>query len=322
MIGAKNLISRANEIPPVINTLVAYRDSEIKNFGSLNSKCFYFRSDGKGNAKIIKNSNAKLSATDKYYTVAADVIVFNNSRSHVLMEFRCPHAQGQCDHNIIDNTSFQYKGCLGTPGGFFDAEKDLDENGSPDFFKLAKRQIIEQEIAQEGAADKIQFSHAAFNNYRDIRWKFSPEYVPTVALQFAVTLDDDRTMFRLFLPNKTFPKVRGMVGTSCQKSYWIDMNIIKFVYKKHCKIFDMMHDEPFSDEQFEDFVKSNLNINSEQKPLNKPKSENQVLNKLQENEFVINFIDRLKDQYHFNDFAFDHIWNVVQAYNSLCSSPP
>ncbi|KAJ3121365.1 hypothetical protein HK100_012408 [Physocladia obscura] len=303
-----------------INELVATREIDIKNLGRLNNKYFYFRNDEKGNAQIVDNNDAALRDSDRYYTIAADVIVFNKERSHVLMEFRCPHQESNCKLNVIDNSSFQYKGCLGTPGGFFHAHVDIDKNGSPDFFKLAKRQITEQGISQPGAGDKIEFIQAKFNNYRDIRWKYSCNYVPTVALQFAVILNDAPK--RLWFKSK-FPHVRGMEGNNCQKSYWIDIKIIKSVYSKWKATFDMMHDLKFSDEKFNEFVESANHFvihEGTKTPLNKSKNANALLKDLREAERVVDYDKKGQDKYHYNDFAFDHICNVVEAYDFLNSN--
>ncbi|KAJ3100927.1 hypothetical protein HK100_004632 [Physocladia obscura] len=302
MLGGDKLIGRMNSIASDVNGVIARtisevvegRKSEIKNIGSLNNDFYYFRVGNNDKMEIVRNSDAELSDQDKYYAVAADAIVFNNTRSHVLMEFRCPHRQGNCKNNVIDEgISFQYKGCLGTPGDFFHADADIDENGSPDFFKLAKRQITEQGISQSGAADKIEFIQATFNNYRDIRWKYSSNYVPTVALQFAVTLDHDNQ-------RRTF--------------FWRR-------YLRYLQTFKMMHNNQFNDMEFKNFVTSHFKFDSErQMPLNKRKHENGVLSGLSEMERVIDYNEQKKDKYHFNDFAFDHICNIIDAYKRLNSN--
>ncbi|KAJ3112226.1 hypothetical protein HK100_002413 [Physocladia obscura] len=183
-----------NPIADAINKVVTAKAGEIMNKGVLNSEFYYFETDhSTGNGKLIRNSKRQLDCTSKYYTIAADVIVFNKNFTHVLMEFRCPHHVSNYYSDIIDEaSSFQYKGCLGTPSGFFNANKDIHEDGSPNFVKLAERQIKELGFLQSGTAvvPDCTFIGAVFNNYRDVRWYYSRNYVPTVGLQFALVLDD------------------------------------------------------------------------------------------------------------------------------------
>ncbi|KAJ3105858.1 hypothetical protein HK100_003815, partial [Physocladia obscura] len=279
---------------------------EIKNRGSLSPKYYYFEAQS-GN--VISNSSASLSddAETKYYTVAADMLVFNASCSHVLLIFRCPHDKRdgrKCADNVLDQSSFQYKGCLATPGGFFDAVHDYDDK-TPDFRKSALRELNEEcnnllDGSQAPPHDAVIYIGPEFNNFRDIRWFTSTNYVPTLATQYAT-----------ILPGVTneFPPVKGS-DDACGTAYWVDLKIIEYVYKKYKNVYDSF-DVEYDEAAFQNFVNTSFVLDKNGKPRNKLKSENTLLNNLDEKLFVVNFeTDR---DYHFTDFAFDHVKNIVKA---------
>ncbi|KAJ3131360.1 hypothetical protein HK100_006481 [Physocladia obscura] len=155
---------------------------EIKNSGYLNNTYSYFKFNN-----LVTNSNAELkevgSASTKYYSITANTIVFNSSCTHVLMVFRCPHLREHnlvtCDDNILEKYgSFQYKGCLGTPGTFFDAKRDTNnEDKCPNYVRFAERQFKETIIPLENEYSydmgSLYFIGPQFNNFRDIRWHTS-----------------------------------------------------------------------------------------------------------------------------------------------------
>ncbi|KAJ3063905.1 hypothetical protein HDU98_000340 [Podochytrium sp. JEL0797] len=285
----------------------------IKNRGSLNPAFFYFEA----NTGLTPVSGLSTALTDsspkKYFTVAADMIVFNPTKSHVLMIFRCPHdRKGKtCRDNVLDRGSFQYKGCLATPGGFFDSGedqvKDREGNLVPDFSLTAKRELNEEcrKFLSRAPITKPVFVSPELNNYRDIRWFTSTNYVPTLATQFTAVLETDGT---------ALPKIEGG-DDACGNAFWVDLRIINSVYEANKDVYLMM-DGPFSDSTFKAFVESKFLIDkSTGLPRNKLKSENTLLKSLRASEFVVNFDPAVK--YEFSDFAFDHVANIVKAKNML-----
>ncbi|KAJ3141429.1 hypothetical protein HK100_006858 [Physocladia obscura] len=316
---SSNAAHTNKEIESTIKEAVAARQDEIKNSGCLNRDYFYFHNDNNGNGQIVRNSNARLRDGDKYYTVAADVIVFNKNLTHVLMEFRCPHHLNKCHIDIIDQYSFQYKGCLGTPGAFFHADKYIDDNKSPNFFKFGERQVKLLGLSSE----HMQFIGTSFNNYRDIWWKYSKNYVQTVALQFALVLEDPgkQPLFSNHR-NAQFLKIKGMESSCDAIKYWVDMWIIKFAYNKWKAVYEMMSTASFNSGEFEAFVQPPYFVidAGPQQPLNKDKKHNGVLKGLGANDYVVDY--REDQQYNFHDFAFDHVENIIQAYRKLSSSAP
>ncbi|KAJ3138156.1 hypothetical protein HK100_000089 [Physocladia obscura] len=301
--------------------------AEIKNRGRLNPQFYYFEAKS---GEMITNSSVSLSdnALKKYFTVAADMLVFNASLTHVLMIFRCPHNKQdghKCADNILDESSFQYKGCLATPGGFFDAVHDYDGN-TPDFRKSAVRELNEEcnnllDGSQAPSHDAVVYIGSEFNNFRDIRWFTSINYVPTLATQYATALPSCSRLYALepFTARQraaaisALPPVKG-TDDACGNAYWIDVRIIEFVYNNNKKLFNSF-DKEFNEVAFQSFVRSNFLLNSEGLPRNKLKSENKLLHNLPEKKFVVNF--EPNQDYQFSDFAFDHVKNIIKAQEVL-----
>ncbi|KAI9352588.1 hypothetical protein BDR26DRAFT_849505 [Obelidium mucronatum] len=290
----------------------------IKNRGTLNPAFFYFSStDG----SLVTGSSLQLSdhSTPKYYTVAADMLVFSPSKSHVLMIFRCPHNKKEgrsCSTNVLDTLSFQYKGCLATPGGFFDAKEDI-VGGSPDFCHSAVRELNE-ECSNLFAAQQnntatygdIHFITPEFNNYRDIRWFTSQNYVPTLAAQFATILPAANNN------TASLPVIKGS-DDACGNAYWIDVRIIQQVYSTYKSVYESF-DQEFNQATFDAFLKTHFVLDSTTNlPRNKLKSENTLLRNLNPSQYVVDFDSTAK--YQFSDFAFDHVRNIVRAFDVLAN---
>ncbi|KAJ3082343.1 hypothetical protein HK100_009697 [Physocladia obscura] len=292
----------------------------LKNRGKLNKNFVYFEAPSR---TMVRNSEEVLSdhSKTKYYTVAADMLVFNAPRSHILMIFRCPHNKlegRKCANNVLDQSSFQYKGYLATPGGFFDPATDIsqgeDGKQTPDFLRSAFRELDEECTNLLSSDSRVSFSPVSFitarlNNFRDIRWLTSTNYVPTLATQFATTLIG---------PN-SFPRVVGS-DDACGVAYWVDLKIINAVYEKHKQTFDLFNSQ-FDEDTFEKFVKNPAHFVLNEKtqlPRNKLKTENVAIsssalrrNESSGREDVLNFDP--EDDYQFSDFAFDHVVNILEA---------
>ncbi|ORY37943.1 hypothetical protein BCR33DRAFT_854402 [Rhizoclosmatium globosum] len=283
--------------------------TSIKNRGQLNAKFYYFTPD----LKMVTNSTATLSDTSstKYFTIASDMIVFSPSQSHVLMIFRCPHnktGSNTCASNVLDQASFQYKGCLATPGGFFDANEDRRTDGNPDFKHSATRELNEECSKlfdnENIKYTDIQFLSAEFNNYRDIRWFTSTNYVPTLATQFTT---------KLIGPANHLPNVKGS-DDACGNAYWIDVRIVASVYAQYHKVFDAFDqvETKFDEAKFDQFVKTHFPLNpTTGLPRNKLRDENNLLKNVKPDQYVIDFDPSV--DYHYSDFAFDHCHNIVKA---------
>ncbi|KAJ3063107.1 hypothetical protein HDU98_001036 [Podochytrium sp. JEL0797] len=309
-----------------VNATALAKAPTIKNRGCLNPAFFYFDAT---TGDLVTGSNASLSdsSPNKYFTVAADMIVFNPTRTHVLMIFRCPHDRKEgktCKNNILDKGSFQYKGCLATPGGFFDSREDM-VNGIPDFQNSALRELNEEcsnLLADEGKAVQTAsetkaplFVSAEFNNYRDVRWFTSTNYVPCLATQFTVALP------RASGHCSDLPRIIGS-DDACGNAYWVDVRIINAVYESHKQIYSLFEDHVEWDEtKFEEYIASAFIVDSETKlPRNKLKSENTLLCGMDSKEFVVDFVEGT--EYQFSDFAFDHVRNIVRAQKALETDTP
>ncbi|KAJ3378042.1 hypothetical protein HDU84_007987, partial [Entophlyctis sp. JEL0112] len=307
---------------------------EIKNRGRLNKLYYYFIAASGDMPVTGLESELSDDAGQKYFTVAADMIVFSHSLSHVLMVFRCPHDKRggkKCADNILDNSSFQYKGTLATPGGFFDPRKDvlkLDDKEIPDFKSCAIRELNEEcdKLLDEVVEKKPEVHSIGpeFNNFRDIRWFTSTNYVPTLAPQFATVLPAflekkeqgflKRQSWFQHLQRARLPKIKG-TDDACGNAYWIDFQIIEAVHKKYQEIYEWF-DEPFDDDKFKKFVNEHFVLNDGM-PQNKLKKDNSLLQGLGEAEYTVAF-DPNAD-YQFNDFAFDHVKNIVKAHRLLAA---
>ncbi|KAI8607406.1 hypothetical protein BC830DRAFT_143318 [Chytriomyces sp. MP71] len=280
----------------------------IKNSGRLNPKFSYFRAS---NGAFV--TGISTSAIEKFHTVAADSIVFAANFTHVLLIFRCPHDHSSnrtCADNILDTTSFQYKGCLATPGGFYDPIHDIDQaTHLPDFTKTATRELSEEcPNLRMSTAHPLRFLSAEFNNLRDIRWLTSPSYLPSCAPQFWTLLDSAETA-------TGFPRIHGS-DDACGNAIWVDTRIVDQVYAAHRALYDAFDEIPFDPAVLRDFVASDrfLKNPATGMPRNKLAGENAVLAGMRESgedAFVVDWQEGR--EYQFGDFAFDHVRNIARA---------
>ncbi|KAJ3206828.1 hypothetical protein HDU82_004282 [Entophlyctis luteolus] len=290
------------------------KSAEIKNRGRLNKRFYYFIA-GK-NQMPVSGLDSELSddSKTKYFTVAADMIVFSHSMSHVLMVFRCPHVKSEghkCADGVLDKSSFQYKGSLATPG-----VRELNEECD---------KLLDEVVETK---PDVMFVGPEFNNFRDIRWFTSSNYVPALAPQFATVLPEfvSENVDKSELPSSKrlsffwsrkvhksrLPKIKG-TDDACGNAYWIDYRIIERVYRKYRKVYDGF-DRPFEEDAFQEFIQENFSLENG-KPVNKLKKDNSLLKKLKENEYVVAFDPHAN--YQFNDFAFDHVKNIVKAHDLM-----
>ncbi|KAJ3089603.1 hypothetical protein HK100_007709 [Physocladia obscura] len=295
---------------------------EIKNSGYLNKKYHYFRNGSLVNDYVTELTDTGPAST-KYYSLTTDTVVFNPSCSHVLMIFRCPHLRVDalvgCEHNKLEkNAPFQYKGCLGTPGTFFDGKKDIHTDKTPNYVGFAQRQFIEslKPLGDKYSANinSLSFIGPQFNNYRDIRWYTATNYVPALALQFVTVLQNDISGEIVDLP--PLKNVSGRGGV-CAPAYWVDLKIIESIYAEHRQIFDMF-DSPFDEKTFKHFVQMKTHFVHDEdahRPRNKLMEENGLLAGLETNQYIINFDSGREYQPH--DIAFDHVVNIIRAWSFI-----
>ncbi|KAJ3011983.1 UNVERIFIED_CONTAM: hypothetical protein HDU68_001437 [Siphonaria sp. JEL0065] len=321
-------MNNAIQLAKLVAQKATSKAGSIKNRGCLNPAYVYFSCvDG----SLVTGASTVLSdaSVPKYYTVAADMLVFSATLSHVLMIFRCPHdkkSNKTCKDNVLDSTSFQYKGCLATPGGFFDAKLDLTNNGAtPDYHHSALRELNEEcsnffaSSSLLSDSSNVHFVSCEFNNFRDVRWFTSKNYVPTLATQFTTRLTataaSDSTNSAPSAPNNStsLPTIKGS-DDACGNAYWVDVRIIEKVYNSHQSTYNSFDDNEFDESKFDAFIRNPTYFvldPSTNLPRNKLESENTLLKDLDETLHVVDF-DEGKD-YLFSDFAFDHVRNIVQA---------
>ncbi|KAI8607738.1 hypothetical protein BC830DRAFT_1157926, partial [Chytriomyces sp. MP71] len=303
---------------------VRAQKTAIKNRGSLNAGFAYFGAGGSDDFDTLRAQTGRSdvlsdTAAAKFFTVAADTILFSATLGHVLLVFRCPHDHASnrtCADNVLDSASFQYKGCLATPGGFFEHKADLDPStGDPDFAQTATRELNEEcaDILGTTSVLRPRFLGAQFNNLRDIRWLTSTNYVPTCATQFATALLHDPTR-----SNHQLPYVAG-TDDACGNAYWVDTRILENVYARHKETYDAFDDAAaYTDERLHAFVSNEAHFvldPATRMPRNKLREENRLLATIPKNQFVVEYDPAM--EYHFSDFAFDHVRNVVRAKEAL-----
>ncbi|KAJ3243406.1 hypothetical protein HDU77_010428 [Chytriomyces hyalinus] len=334
--AASTTARAAIETNNAVRAAVMLQAAAIKNRGALNPSFAYFSADADKNCSYSVPLIPKKGLSDplsdssphKYFTVAADMIVFSSCLKYVLMIFRCPHDKRNgrtCKDDILDTSSFQYKGCLATPGGFYEWTNDnIKQNGEPagesadgtipDFSITANRELDEE--CNRLFADNIAqpttpiFTEARFNNNRDVRWRTSSNYVPTVATQFATTLKNTDTLSSL-------PFIAG-TDDACGNAYWVAVDIIDKVYAEHKNVFQAMETSSSNtaEAEFQKFIKdAKFPLDANGLPRNKLLSENMALNDLRKGEYIVKH-DGSKT-YHFTDFGFDHVKNIVSARNRI-----
>ncbi|KAJ3255586.1 tRNA (guanine-N(7)-)-methyltransferase (tRNA(m7G46)-methyltransferase) [Chytriomyces hyalinus] len=290
--------------------------ASLKNSGSLNPRFGYFRVTS-SEFVAVTGVDSKIGETEGevFVTVAADAIVFSASLSHVLMVFRCPHSPASNGNHgpaaPLDTSSFQYKGTLATPGGFFNFAKDVFHDGSPDFKATAIRELHEEcsKLVGENWTIKkedVHYCGSECNNWRDIRWAHANNYVPTVAAQFSVVIEKDAP---------TLPIVHGS-DDACGNAYWVDIRIVDFLYSKYKHVFDAFIGE-FSQSEFDAFMRNPelFKLDGNGLPRNISKRENSILANATDTTHVLDFMEG--KEYQYSDFAFDHVKNIVRARDQL-----
>ncbi|KAJ3342149.1 hypothetical protein HDU83_006218 [Entophlyctis luteolus] len=299
------------DISKSIIDILSEKGDEIKNKGELSESYTYFRNN-ELHVKRRDKINSDRVATAKFYTVTADCILFDSSASYVLMQFRCPHKDHR-NNDLSLSSAFTYGGCLGTPGTFYIHAKD-SFGVNADYVKFSKRvsdiALSSFENSSQAVFDRHDYLFPQFNNFRDVRWQFSPNYVPALALQFAAILSENSS------EDGSLPKLERQPG-KCAYAYWVDIKIIKEVFEKNRAVFDMFDNE-YNDHAFSEFVRNRqyFSIGNDESPQNQ--FQNSIISGVPTDNQIINF-DRLAS-YSLRDFAFDHVRNIVSAYDVLTNS--
>ncbi|KAJ3354182.1 hypothetical protein HDU83_005788 [Entophlyctis luteolus] len=289
-----------------IRKIIAKKGNAIKNKGTLNPAYSYFQ-DG----KLVINSKQTLSsdgdASTKFYTVTGDCIIFDSTANYVLLEIRCPHEKDE----VSMRSKFHYGGLLGTPGSFYRHKQD-NTHINPDFQKFSNRILNEAlKLFANPLPTAAQYDYVfpQFDNFRDIRWYLSESYVPSLALQFAARLSETEYENGLDLPELNRP------NGSCDKAYWVDFRIIRKVYDDNKELFEMFAGE-YDEIKFQQFVRSDkyFSLGADGTPVNKSPAENSIIRGFADSQ-VIQFNE--EEEYLLRDFAFDHIQNIVSAFDVL-----
>ncbi|KAJ3354181.1 hypothetical protein HDU83_005787 [Entophlyctis luteolus] len=304
------LTRTADTIAQVVCKAVEDKKATIVNKGKLNPTYAYFSTapGSTGGHTLITGSAITLSETSstKYYTVATDLIIFNDDGKYVLLYERCPHKN--CGHPArkVLNNEFTYGGSLSLPGGFFNPKEDIDINGHPDFDVMSKRLLIKElyPYSNWSFLNQPEFVGVEFNNFRDIRWRTSQDYVPTVTLVFKVKLR--RRLFK----EKGLPTIWRMKGDICERGRWVDIEIVKSVHRKYGNVYETFNNS-YNEYDLDRFITKYLFLDQRTKlPKNKEKSENAVLRNVAGNQNTIEHNE--KSDYEFSDFAFDHIHLIMK----------